>query len=347
MSDESDNTRFSRRKLLGSVATVGGAGALGGAATSALLWDEEKFGNETNPNVLQGGELDLKVDWEGQYYDWIDNPTFSSENYSAANQTTGEVDQPGPIFPGVEGEAEDGAQLFLNDIKPGDVLEVTLSAHVYGNPAFLGMHYTEHIDSDNGISEPEDMVNGEDDGSDGTSGGDLDDHMNYLIWYDDGDNVPQESYTGDLDLSTDSDGNFTEISEEEYVMEIAAAQDPGDIFDDNASTLNMGVLDELDGSQFVLDSQVSNSGEPANDFPDSQCYQNSVTEYIGVLAWVPRDIPGVNDNIIQTDKLGFQFGFEAIQCRHNVDENGTPINDTIGGADAENNANSPSGNTST
>jgi predicted ribosomally synthesized peptide with SipW-like signal peptide len=71
MSSEDDRGQFgiSRRKLLGSVATLGAAGAIGGAGTMAFFSDEEEFAN----NQLTAGELDLKVDWEEHYSDWSDD----------------------------------------------------------------------------------------------------------------------------------------------------------------------------------------------------------------------------------------------------------------------------------
>ena len=59
-------TSLSRRRLLGGMATIGAAGALGGAGTMAFFSDEETFAN----NRLAAGELDLKVDWEEHYSDW-------------------------------------------------------------------------------------------------------------------------------------------------------------------------------------------------------------------------------------------------------------------------------------
>ena len=68
MSKEDDRGQFnfSRRKLLGSVATLGAAGAIGGAGTMAFFSDEEEFAN----NQLTAGELDMKVDYSAHYSDW-------------------------------------------------------------------------------------------------------------------------------------------------------------------------------------------------------------------------------------------------------------------------------------
>lgn len=57
MTDESD---FSRRALLASIGTVGGAGAVFGAGTSALYVDREDFGG----SELRAGTLNLDVSWQ-------------------------------------------------------------------------------------------------------------------------------------------------------------------------------------------------------------------------------------------------------------------------------------------
>ncbi|MFB6156326.1 MAG: vWA domain-containing protein [Haloferacaceae archaeon] len=79
MTDNNGRFDLSRRKLLGSVATLGAAGAIGGAGTIASLRDQETFAN----NQLTAGELDLKVDWEEHYSDWSDD---ESTDLSEAEQ---------------------------------------------------------------------------------------------------------------------------------------------------------------------------------------------------------------------------------------------------------------------
>lgn len=86
---------------------MGAAGALGGAGTTALLSDTEKSKN----NVVTAGKLDLKVDWVEHY---------NGEKIEEQPLT----DNPGPIFD-------------LDDVKPGDHGEATISLHVYDNPAFV------------------------------------------------------------------------------------------------------------------------------------------------------------------------------------------------------------------
>lgn len=301
MTDDNELYDFSRRKLLAGMGTIGLASAGAGLGTSALLWDEETFGSAEDPNVLQAGTLDLKVDWEGNYYDdgGTDDVITSSD---------GMVDQPGPI-------------IQLDDVKPGDLLEVTLSAHPLGNPAFLGMFFQEHLDSDNGYTEPEDMVDGSMNDSDGTpEDGDLDEHMNVVMWYDDdGDNLPNE---------------FSDITTEEGVMDIPATYPNATdwVTDSEDKVFYSGKLADLNGQDFTLN--AANSDNQSGEF-GGRCFEADTTQYVGVIAWVARDIPGVDDNIIQGDRLEFSFGFDAIQCRHNVDEGGDPIDGNISAADNE------------
>jgi hypothetical protein len=173
--------------------------------------------------------------------------------------------------------------------------------------------------------------------------GELDDVTQCVIWYDDGNNVPEEIWTGETDLGDPGpDEDLDEETLEQYVMEVGEAQSPSEIVDTEAAVFT-GTLDDLDGADVLFDARESIAGSVAEEFPETACYQNSDTEFVGVLCWVPRDIPGVNDNVIQTDRLEFQFGFDAVQCRHNVGDGGMPIDGTIDEADEDNNARSPGG----
>ncbi|WP_152042418.1 SipW-dependent-type signal peptide-containing protein [Salinigranum salinum] len=66
-----EDSSVPRRKLLGALATIGGAAAFGGSGTSAFFSDREEFAN----NQLVAGDLDLKVDWTEHYSDWSDDET--------------------------------------------------------------------------------------------------------------------------------------------------------------------------------------------------------------------------------------------------------------------------------
>jgi predicted ribosomally synthesized peptide with SipW-like signal peptide len=250
-SDETGRLGLSRRKLLGSVATLGAAGALGGAGSMAFFSDDEQFAN----NSLAAGELDLKVDFEEHYSDWIgttgdpapDGSTEASfaemadpedadyllpafqvasdsqfvsggqsgqlgplangidmdprdgrpialtftedqdafwkatsidaypddDDDGVQDQTTGE-DGPVPAFPDADDICETNSDtqdirdsdlrtegsrgeplISLQDLKPGDFGEVTLSFHLCDNPGFVWLT-GDLVDADeNGTTEPE------------------------------------------------------------------------------------------------------------------------------------------------------------------------------------------------
>ncbi len=290
MPDNNQNSKISlsRRKILAGTGAIGASGLAAGLGSQAFFNDSEQIGN----NQLVAGELDLKVGWEVRYFDWIDStPQVISESDL--------TDDPGPI-------------VQLEDVKPGDVIVHTLNARITGNPAFLSIDCS-LTDSDNGITEPEDMVDGDLDGSDGTPGGDLGDALRAVVWFDDGDGLPQEIWAGDFPDTMD-----------EFIMAVGDAGQPSEVFDlDSPNLAGAGTAVEMCQDSRLLDPRIN--GHLADEFPDKVCYESAETESIGVLLWVPNDIPGVNDNIIQTDRCEYGIRFSAVQCRHNVANDGTPV----------------------
>lgn len=156
-----DNFKFTRRKVLGAVGAAGIGGAFSGAGTMALFSDEEN----TTGNAVTAGKLDLQIDWTKSY--------SSSEEDSYEDVTQPLADNPGPIFQ-------------LDDVKPGDYGEATISLHVFHNPAWIHMAGELTGNDDNGLEEPESEA--DDTGGDGE--GELADAIQVEVWYDeDGDNV--------------------------------------------------------------------------------------------------------------------------------------------------------------
>lgn len=79
-----------------------------------------------------------------------------------------------------------GVDRFFNfgDIKPGDTGTNVISIHVDDNPAYVCLDFTNLTDDENGVNEPESLV-------DVTPGGDLSRSIEFFSWRDDGDNVFQ------------------------------------------------------------------------------------------------------------------------------------------------------------
>lgn len=311
------NAEISKRKLLGGLGVLGGATAFGGAGTLALLSDSESLGSSGNANIIQGGEVDLEVDWEVVYF----GPGSSPKTIDSQTEP---VDRPGPI-------------VDVTDLKPGDIIEKTLSTHINGNPAFLTFDLSVLADEDNGINDPEDAVDGEFNDSDGTEGGDIAENLNCVVWYDGfedsegnnggtggapGNNRPDEGSIWKPETDPTND--------EEFEAALDSAGSPSDVFDIESNlVIASGTLAELATAENPILIDSRDQGAIPADYGDSACYDNGAVQYIGCLCWLPRDIPSVDDNIIQTDRLEYQFGFGAIQCRDNVADDGTPINTDV------------------
>ncbi|QKY18070.1 vWA domain-containing protein [Halorubrum sp. CBA1229] len=204
----SDNNglELSRRRALAGIGAIGVASAGAGIGTSAYFSDEESF----DDNSLTAGELDLKLDYKATYAGGPGRLSEVDSWYSA--------DGPGEPFD-VQ-EIEDGTYLIgetpdntedmwadevqntdlcapdlglingdeipvfaLDDVKPGDSGEVTVSLHVCDNPAWMYMNGALTANDENGQSEPEADVD-ETGGDPGEGAGELADNIQTTLWYD-------------------------------------------------------------------------------------------------------------------------------------------------------------------
>jgi predicted ribosomally synthesized peptide with SipW-like signal peptide len=130
--------------------SVGVASAGAGLGTSAYFSDEESF----DDNTLSAGELDLLVDYELSY----DQGSAGSGGTSGTiNGDVQVVDENGDDV--AEGDA---VSLTLDDVKPGDYGEVTISIHICDNPAYLRLSGEITENDENGQKEPELEAEGED-----------------------------------------------------------------------------------------------------------------------------------------------------------------------------------------
>ena len=326
-----DTSGLSRRKLLGSVATIGGAAALGGAGSVAFFSDREEFAN----NRLVAGSLDLKVDWAEYYSDWSEDEATAvddGEIIMAEQDTTLQVDEypsdytglptpnnaliaipsvdvgdffdaaateaypdanddgmvdsvdelealgydvcihgadtPEDLDPTVEPESldptvddsfktegtglrtnnedtvtEDGEPeplIALDDVKPGDFGEVTISLHLCDNPGYIALTGEERYDLDNTQTEPEMK---DPDEIDGLASGELGDTVRAAIWMD---GVDENDRGIDQDR-TDANGNNQVDDGEMFVVEEA--------------TLS-AVVDALEGPGLNLTPPGAMTGDP-------------------------------------------------------------------------------------
>lgn len=151
-----DDKKFelSRRKVLGSVGTIGVASAAAGAGTMAFFNDEET----STSNTVQAGTLDLVMDWD-----------YTANQDIAGTQS---------------GSGGAGASFNISDLKPGDEGHVKVCFTPESNPAWIWLKMSEVADNDHFDTEPEKEAEG---GS--TDGdGELDDKMKArLVYADNGD----------------------------------------------------------------------------------------------------------------------------------------------------------------
>jgi Ca-activated chloride channel family protein len=217
--DELPLYNLSRRRLLAGLGAVGIASAGTGLGTSAFFSDEEEFVD----NRLQAGTLDLKLDYKATYFGgpgridavramgYPDAEEILEDDESTGRYLLGQAPSPadmqawedlvqGEQFDFCSPEADeylvngDGIPMFtIEDVKPGDSGEVTVSIHICDNPGYLRMVGDITGNAENGQTEPELAAEGED--TDGI--GELADAIEVCVWYDeDCDNVFEPTGTG-------------------------------------------------------------------------------------------------------------------------------------------------------
>jgi Ca-activated chloride channel family protein len=212
--DTNDTIGLSRRKMLAGLGAIGVASAGAGLGTTAYFNDTESFTN----NTLTAGELDLKLDYKSTYLggpgrldDVVDMGYPDAEDLGDGRYLLDQAPSPadmqawedlvtGEEFDFCSPDADeflvngDGIPVFtLDDVKPGDSGEVTISIHICDNPAFLYLSGELTENAENGQSEPE----MEQEGMDTDGIGELADAIEVCVWYDeDCDNVYEPTGTG-------------------------------------------------------------------------------------------------------------------------------------------------------
>jgi len=242
MSD--DGFEIPRRKALGALGTIGVASAGAGLGTSAYFSDEETYEN----NQLTAGTLDMVVDWEEHYSDWMgeeldyarmpeegEEPDFSLpapeddpnarpielvftetqqdfwdataiEAYPDENQDAlrDPISDPcrdlGSLDEVLSDERRTNNEytspgdplISLEDVKPGDFGEVTLSFSLCENPGYVwfGGELLTNVDGENTepeIEDPDEPQNASEIGPD--TPGELAEEIQIRAWYDDCDNI--------------------------------------------------------------------------------------------------------------------------------------------------------------
>lgn len=154
------------KKILLSVGSILFTAAILAGGTGAFLADTET----STGNTFASGVIDLKIDNESYVTNDAGALVFSSSTSWALSPLAG--------------------KLFFNflDVKPGDIGEDTISLHVNNNNAWACMAVNVTGTPENGQNEPEALV----DTTSGLNDGELQNHLNFAFWADDGDNVYEQ-----------------------------------------------------------------------------------------------------------------------------------------------------------
>jgi Ca-activated chloride channel family protein len=289
MTNDDQLINLTRRQMLAGAGAVGLASAGAGLGTSALFSDSESFLG----NSLTAGTLDLKLDYKSTYTGGVgrldavqamgypdaedlgDGVYLLGQAPSPADMQAWEDLVTGEEFEFCSPAADeflvngDGIPVFtLDDVKPGDSGEVTISIHICDNPGYLQLSGTLFDNLENGQTEPEIDAEGED--TDGI--GELADAIEVCVWYDeDCDNVYEPTGTGqqqELEVVLVSD-----VSGSMSGSKIVALRNAGKNFVDNLS-----VPDEAAAVSF---NSSANPRVPAVPLTtDYQSVKDAIDQYI-------------------------------------------------------------------
>ena len=230
--------------MLAGLGTIGVASAGAGLGTTAFFSDREELGAE-----IEAGRLDLKLDYRSTYVPWNRTTPFDNigtipgmdldedgeddvyvldqvPDYRTDGEGETEAGRPIPeqewgdrvrdisCEPGdseweslVDGDA--GVMFELDDVKPKDEGEFTISLHHCDNRAYLWLQGERTEDADNTTHEPETTAG--DTGEGAFSAGELDEYLYVEAFYDaDCDNRQDSGAEIDVAVVLDSSGSMSE-----------------------------------------------------------------------------------------------------------------------------------------
>jgi predicted ribosomally synthesized peptide with SipW-like signal peptide len=319
MTDDPQLYNLTRRKVLAGLGAVGLASAGAGLGTSAYFSDRESFEN----NMLRAGELDLLLDWQQTYDGPASGPMYapagrpyinaypdsdgdgiqddvpqsfviwSKRNGYDLNTPQGKADAVAAFkdayFADIGAGGDWEAPLIsLDDVKPGDSGEVTMSLHFFDNPAYIQLIGNKTGESENGLTEPEAEV------EDTPDAGELGDAVDVLVWNDDGDNIYEPRNGQDVDVvvlfDTSCSMEWADSSAGCRASENTPAPDKFPQAQAGATALFEELLAEPD---------VSGLGLPADMVPDANV-RVALVEYgndTGVKQPFTQDLDALRDDI--------------------------------------------------
>jgi predicted ribosomally synthesized peptide with SipW-like signal peptide len=261
---------------------AGAAIALSVGSTGAFFSDTET----STGNTFTAGAIDLKIDNESYVTNPLGRLVFNPGTSWAL------ADLPGHLF------------FNFQDVKPGDIGEDTISLHVNNNDAWACMDATLTGTPENGVNEPEALV----DTTAGTQDGELQNELHFVFWADDGDNVFE-------------DGEATKIIKEGLAKDVFKQDAQKWVLADSASSVFgsgplVGAQDYYIGKAWCLGDMTKT--------PISQDGIGKTGTGVGdstngpLVRGTGFTCSGVNStNITQTDGISVDVSFDVTQARHN------------------------------
>lgn len=286
------------KKITISFALIGLAAVAAVGATTAFFSDTET----SSGNTFTAGAIDLTIDNASYAVDYT-IPNF--------NDPTGAL----AASPNTSWSLNNLTdQLFFNfaDLKPGDFGEDTISLHVDTNDAYACMRANITANDDNTIVEPEDQEDGTPgNNSDGTPTGDLADQLNFAFWAEtDGDNVFED------DETTFWTGTAESLFNDQWTALADSAGGP------LQSPLTGG------GTYFV--GKFWCFGEIAETPKvEDNSNQGPLIRGTGFTC----NGGAIDNNLAQTDSIGVDVSFHAIQSRNNGSFTCSSLNEPPEGQD--------------
>lgn len=302
---------LSIQKILLALGVIVFVGAAAAGATGAFFNDTET----STGNTFAAGSLDLKVDSEAHYNGSICTFVEGNEVQEGYYWVGGNEYPVGLPCVGTWSETDLGiSHVFfdLDDIKPGDNGENTISLHVYDNDAWGRFLVTNIQDLDNTCTEPE----GETENAPGcTPEGELAQSIEFNAWLDQGAvagfqcNNPQAIPTvGPCDADP-TEGDNIQNGQLEVLFWTGETVDdvsegPFDLADVLSAAYTLGGCGVADGhTDYGVCHGLAEDGRMVG----------SVTYYWG-LGW---SVPGSVGNEAQTDSLVAGLVFQVEQHRNN------------------------------
>ena len=320
-----------------SLSAIAVVAAIAVGATTAFFSDTET----STGNTFTAGAIDLRIDnecnygWNNQLMPCPNNPNGPNDGgYWTSSWSETDLGRIHKFF-------------YFDDIKPGDWGEDTISIHVYDNDAWgkMAVRWYANQDKDNTCTEPE-TESALEPGCDDDADGELDNHMTFTTWLDQGripgfqcggsgldqgriPRCPHDPWEGDNIWQdgdwVDNDDGENDWDQPEPMIETHSVDEPKPV---NAGAdwipSFFDVFFDIDTA--MMDAARANECREDGHNEYGRCHGlawdgrlvGSVTYYIG---WMWRfDVDAGNE--AQTDMLGGDMWFKAVQHRNNPDKGG-------------------------